>query len=175
MPMILAITGASGAGKTAVVQGLVAHSLPGVQFHFFDSVGVPTAAEMTEGFGSPEGWQGATTHAWIARLAEAVDGRQLDVLDGQMKPSVLVEAFAANHVSVGRILLLDCSPEVRQKRLTARGQPELASTQMMTWAAYLRGQADALHVPVLDTSALTLAAATGAVVQHIHCLLAPAV
>lgn len=32
--------------------------------------------------------------------------------------------------------------------------PELATAQMDGWAAYLRGQADALDVPVLDTTAL---------------------
>jgi hypothetical protein len=33
-----------------------------------------------------------------------------------------------------------------------RGQPELANPQMDCWAAYLRGQADALSLSIIDTS-----------------------
>jgi hypothetical protein len=54
-------------------------------------------------------------------------------------------------------VLLDCSPEVRTLRLTgARQQPELATERMNNWAAYLRGQADALHLDVIDTTSVTI-------------------
>jgi len=33
-----------------------------------------------------------------------------------------------------------------------RGQPELANPRMDCWAAYLRGQADALSLSIIDTS-----------------------
>ena len=33
-----------------------------------------------------------------------------------------------------------------------RSQPELANAQMDCWAAYLRGQADALNLTIIDTS-----------------------
>ena len=33
-----------------------------------------------------------------------------------------------------------------------RRQPELANPQMDCWAAYLRGQADALNLSIIDTS-----------------------
>ena len=33
-----------------------------------------------------------------------------------------------------------------------RGQPELANPRMDCWAAYLRGQADALKLSIIDTS-----------------------
>jgi hypothetical protein len=38
------------------------------------------------------------------------------------------------------IVLLDCDVNTR-RRLTDRGQPDLATARMDTWAAYLRGQA----------------------------------
>ena len=46
----------------------------------------------------------------------------------------------------------------RTERLCGpRGQPELARNRMMAWAAYLRGQADALKLPVIDTTDLPIA------------------
>jgi hypothetical protein len=53
-------------------------------------------------------------------------------------------------------LLLDCDSSIRRRRLTERGQLDLATARMENWAAYLRGQADALGLPVLDTSKLCL-------------------
>ena len=48
---------------------------------------------------------------------------------------------------------MDCDYAERNARLRGpRGQPELATAQMDGWAAYLRGQADALGLPVIDTS-----------------------
>ena len=56
----------------------------------------------------------------------------------------------------GGVLLLDCGTEERRRRLQIdRAQPELANFQMFAWAAYLRGQADALEIPVLDTTTLS--------------------
>ena len=58
------------------------------------------------------------------------------------------------------IVLLDCSPAVRTARLHGpRGQGQLATAQMDSWAAYLRGQADALGLVIIDTSGLTVAEA----------------
>jgi ABC-type thiamine transport system ATPase subunit len=43
---IVAVTGASGAGKTTVVTRLAERKLAGVTCAFFDSVGVPPPEEM---------------------------------------------------------------------------------------------------------------------------------
>lgn len=170
---LLVITGASGSGKTAIVQALARNPRPGVTYHHFDSVGVPSPAEITSRFGSPEDWQTAWTHKWVSRLHEDPAAGRLAVLEGQMRPGVVADAFRASRVRGGRILLLDCRPEVRTQRLgQLREQPELANTQMMTWAAYLRGQADALHVPTLDTSDLTLDQAADQVRSHVARILA---
>lgn len=54
------------------------------------------------------------------------------------------------------IVLLDCERSVRSHRLrTHREQPELDTHEMQCWAAYLRGQADALGLPIIDTTAVT--------------------
>jgi hypothetical protein len=168
---ILVITGASGSGKTAIVSALAVHPAPGVRYHHFDAVGVPSTEAMTAQYGSPAGWQVAVCHQWITNLAVAPSDSALEVLEGQVRPSTIQDAFHINGVRRGRILLLDCSPAVREARLHGpRNQPELATLQMTAWAAYLRGQADALQVPTLDTTDLTLAAAVEKVRQHIATL-----
>jgi broad-specificity NMP kinase len=67
-----------------------------------------------------------------------------------------------------QILLLDCSPAVRRHRLALRGQPELANLQMDMWAAYLRGQADALGLAVVDTTSMTVEEVADAIEAQIH-------
>ncbi len=161
---ILVITGASGSGKTTLVGALAKREMPSVRFHHFDSVGVPSAEEMIAAFGSGEGWQRSTLDSWIGRLAAGAAG-EMQLLEGQVRPADVRDAFVRHGVQAGRILLLDCSPEVRERRLRHdRRQPELATSDMQAWAAYLRGQADALGIPVFDTSSLPLEAA----IERLH-------
>jgi hypothetical protein len=90
-----------------------------------------------------------------------------------MRPAVVRSAFVRNQVAHGHILLLDCGAEERERRLHGpRGQPELATVHKISWAAYLRGQADALQVPVLDTTSLTPEAALGRLLEHSRALMA---
>jgi hypothetical protein len=62
---------------------------------------------------------------------------------------------------------IDCTREVRKARLVARGQPELATDDMHAWAAYLRGQAHALGLPVIDTSGLGIEQAIDALLADV--------
>jgi len=141
-PSILVVTRASGSGKTATVRALEARALSGVRCYYFDSVGVPSAESW--GSGGPEGWQAVTTTEWIRRLAADPDGAEVYVLDGQTRPSFVRSAVEVIHGAHVRVVLLECAPAVRHARLVGpRGQPELSNPQMDSWAAYLRGQADA--------------------------------
>ena len=168
---ILFVTGASGSGKTAVLQILASRIGPTVPMHHFDSVGVPSLDEMIGQYGSPEAWQEAMTHQWITRLVTEPTEVGLAVLGGQVRPTFVLDAFRANGVKRGRLLLLDCAPDTRTARLAGpRGQPELANPQMMAWSAYLRGQADALRIPVLDTTGMTLDQTAEKVAQHIDAI-----
>ena len=153
---ILVVTGASGAGKTAAVHAIEARALTGVRCFYFDSIGVPSAEVMQRDFGGGDKWQAHATAEWLARLDALSADVRVAVLDGQTRPSVVFEAARASRGDV-HVVLLDCSAKTRSERLRGpRGQPELANGRMNKWAAYLRGQADALRLPVVDTTALTI-------------------
>ena len=154
-PFIVVVTGASGAGKTAIVQAVEARGIDGVGCFYFDTIGVPEPSVMIEQYGTPDEWQQAMTQRWIERL---VSEKQLAVavLDGQTRPSFVRQVFRQAGHNAGLIVLVDCEGPVREDRLRRiRGQPELASDRMDSWAAYLRGQADALGLPIIDTTSLT--------------------
>jgi hypothetical protein len=158
MAAILVVFGASGAGKTAALRALAAARLPGVRCLHFDDVGVPSLDEMSRDHGGPDTWQAAATARWIERLL--AEPAEIAVLEGQTRPSFVraaLERAEGAEGAVARMVLLDCAPAERARRLAGpRGQPELATDRMDAWAAYLRGQADALDIPVVDTTARTV-------------------
>ena len=153
-PAILVVTGASGAGKTTLVRGLAGLGLSDVGCYEFDTIGIPSEGEIAARFGSGEAFQAWALNAWMARLVRNEDGVAVAVLDAQVRPRAARDALARHDVGRGAVVLVDCAYTERNARLRGpRGQPELATAQMDGWAAYLRGQADALDVPVVDTSA----------------------
>jgi adenylylsulfate kinase-like enzyme len=152
-PAVLVVTGASGAGKTTLVRRLAALGLPGVGCYEFDTIGIPSEEEIRARFGDGAGFQRWALGEWVARLARNADGVRVAVLDAQVRPRAARGALARHGVQVGGVVLVDCDYAERNARLRGpRGQPELATAQMDGWAAYLRGQADALGLPVIDTS-----------------------
>ena len=156
-PAILFVVGASGVGKTAAVRTLEARRMTGVRCYFFDSIGIPTAEVIEQEWGSGEKFQEEMTKSWIERLATNEDNAEVAVLDGQTRPSFIQPHLARAGIGHACLLMLDCVTTVRNARLRGpRGQPELASDTMGAWAAYLRGQADALGLRVLDTSDISI-------------------
>jgi len=165
-PAILVVTGASGVGKTTLVRALEARGLPGISCHYFDSIGVPSPEVMERDFGGGAAWQEQTTRTWIVRLSSRSE--RVAVLEGQTRPSFVRAAFRDAGIRKGAIVLIDCAPGTRNSRLQGpRGQAELISAQMDAWAAYLRGQAHALDLPIIDTTSLTPALALDELVQHV--------
>lgn len=170
-PAILVVTGASGAGKSTLLRAVTGRRLPGIGCYHFDSIGVPSPEEMTAKFGSPEGWQVRMTREWIARLAANSANDRVAILEGQMRPSIVREAFARAGIPAAQIVLLDCAPEVREMRLRGpRDQADLASARMAEWAAYLRGQADALDLPILDTTSASPELLADRLLRHVRAL-----
>jgi len=124
---------------------------------------------MDRNFGGGESWQALTTQRWLARFASDPDGAEVYVLDGQTRPSFVRSAAERACIGVARVVLLDCAPSVRHTRLTElRGQAELSNSRMDCWAAYLRGQADALDLPVVDTTSLEIDAVVDALVVYVE-------
>jgi hypothetical protein len=101
-----------------------------VRCFYFDSIGVPTAEVMERDHGGSEKWQATATTEWLARLSGLSEDIRVAVLDGQTRPSFVFSAAA---------------------RVATRAAPRRTH-----WAAYLRGQADALGLAVIDTSLLTI-------------------
>ena len=86
-------------------------------------------------------------------MSEPNTGIELAVLDTQIRPHRALEVLSQAAIDYVQIVLVDCDPVKRNERLHMdRGQPDLANLQMDCWAAYLRGQADALQLSIIDTS-----------------------
>ena len=152
-PAVLVVVGASGSGKSTLVRQLDELGLAGVVCYYFDTIGVPSPAEIAARFGDGAGWQAWALDQWMERLARNGDGATLAVLDAQVRPHAALEAMRRYGVVRGRAVLVDCDYAERNARLRgARRQPELATPDMDCFAAYMRGQADALGLSILDTT-----------------------
>ncbi|HEY6457760.1 MAG TPA: hypothetical protein VIY90_21000 [Steroidobacteraceae bacterium] len=159
-------------GKTTAVRAIEARTLAGVRCFYFDSVGVPTAEEMRRDHGGGEQWQSWATRWWLAELDKLNPEIRVAILDGQTRPSYIIEAAKSVSRTV-EIVLLDCRQSERERRLhEGRGQPELVTDEMNSWADYLRRQADALRLPIVDTTRLATQAVADRLVEVVDRLLA---
>jgi dephospho-CoA kinase len=156
MKKLIFVTGASGAGKTATLKTLESEKMSGVIFCYFDSIGVPSDEEMIARFGSGEEWQRQSTIEWVRRIKQEYLADSVVILDGQARQSFIVEACAAMGVGDYAIILFDCAETVRNTRLHARGQPELANSRMENWALYLRDQSRQRGDVILDTTHISI-------------------
>lgn len=143
-PAIIVLTGASGAGKTTLILKLNELAIPGVKGINCDRVKIE----------SDENDRQATVLSyWISQLSGPELELDLAVLDTQIRPHIALEVLSEAAIDYAQIVLVDCDPVKRNERLVMdRGQPDLANPRMDCWAAYLRGQADALRLPIIDTS-----------------------
>lgn len=149
-PALLCITGASGAGKTAALgairERIEARLLPALAF---DSLGVPSTDEMQAAWDSPRGWQKAMTYHWVYTAKHVYRTHPLVVLEGSFDPQYAIAACSAHRVRFA-VVLLHADDAVLRERLAARGQPELATDEMASWASYLRESAQQLGGAVVD-------------------------
>jgi dephospho-CoA kinase len=166
---LVILTGASGSGKTAITQAIVSKRPPVAKVLRFDSIGVPPAEEMVAVSGSLEAWQRDMTLEWIARISAM---RELDrpvLFEGQMRLAFLREGLSSAGLTGARIILVDCNDATRVHRLTAdRRQPELAAPTMMSWAAYLRREAQEANCEVLDTTGVSLRSSVEQVLLYLQ-------
>ncbi len=150
MIKLIFINGASGTGKTTAVKALAAKRLPEVAFHYFDSVGVPSTEQMIKEFGSVEEWQRQRTIDWVKRVAQ--NSEPVQVIDGQVRHSFIDEACSVAGIKKYSIVTFVCADSVRNKRVIARGQPELANPDMANWNRYLETEAKKRGNALIDTT-----------------------
>jgi len=147
-PAFIVLTGASGAGKTTLLLALAELRLPGVECVNCDRVKLDATNSA-----DPSDRQTAILRHWISEIQNHENRVALAVLDTQIRPHRAMEVLEQEGIIDSQIVLVDCEPAKRNERLrTDRQQPELVSNQMDCWAAYLRGQADALKLSIIDTS-----------------------
>ena len=146
------ITGASGVGKTTLITQLKEkYANQAWGFLHFDSIGVPSAEEMTKNFGSPSGWQEAKTYEWIDKLVNEYEEERI-IFEGQVNLQFIVDGFKKNNFENYKIVLVDCPEEEMAYRLTyKRNQPELLNEDMRNWLKFLRNQAKEFNAPIIET------------------------
>jgi hypothetical protein len=151
-PALLCITGASGTGKTAALDALrariEARALPTLAF---DSLGVPPEDDMHAAWESPRGWQKSMTYHWVHTAKHVYRTHPLVVLEGQFDPQYAIAACSAHRIRFA-VVLLHATDDIRRARLAARGQPELATDEMTTWASYLHESTQQLGGAIVDAA-----------------------
>lgn len=153
---LVILIGASGAGKTTIA-GAYAARHPEADVLFFDRIGVPSVERMIADHGSGEAWQRAMTLWWLEDIAVRLRNGGSILFEGQTRASFLAEAAAAAGVTDYRLILIDCDDATRARRLREeRGQPALASPDMIKWATWLREEALREGHVILDTSAISV-------------------
>jgi AAA domain len=165
---LIALTGASGSGKTAIAKAIAARGRESTEVLFFDSIGIPPLEQMTAEHGSPEQWQRAKTIEWMARIAATLPHRRNVLFEGHTRLSFLQEAVAGASIGDYHIILIDCDDGTRLRRLTVdRKQPELANPKMMAWARFLRQEAERTGSEIVDTSHDPLDACVARICQYL--------
>ncbi len=155
---IIWLTGASGVGKTTLLQNLKEKysSKQAWDFLKFDSIGVPSNEEMVKEFGSGENWQKAKTFEWIEKMVTGYEDKKLVVMDGQSNMEFIKAGFEKHGFTNYQIILIDCEQDIMIKRLIdERQQAWLVSEDTKNWLKFLRNLAQNLGIPIIDTSAFT--------------------
>ncbi len=149
MAAILVLTGASGAGKTTLLRALEAMEIPGVACFACDTLYSELPEEVRA---DGEAAQDAILEHWVKHALEQ-PRLKLAVLDTQIRPQKALAGLQRLARAVHQVVLVECEQAEREARLRGpRAEPELALPQMENWAAYLRGQADALGLDRIDTT-----------------------
>lgn len=158
MPKIIFLSGASGAGKTTIVNKLKEDiKQEDIVLLNFDSIGVPSEEEMIREFGSGREWQQKTTYRWVELITTQYKDKKCVIIEGQVDLNFILSAFELYNVTNYKILLIHSNKDDRHERLLKeRKQPELINEDMETFANYLFKQAEDYHIPIINTSNISV-------------------
>lgn len=147
------ITGASGVGKTTLLELLI-KKYPDSKVVHFDSIGIPSQGEMEKEYGTWEKFQKVTCIKWIDKLVNEYND-DIIYFEGQVNLDFIIDGFKANKFNNYSIILIDCSNEEMEKRLVERGQPELANKDMFNWQRFLKKQAEEKGCDIINSTYLS--------------------
>ena len=154
-PMIIFITGASGVGKTTLLNRFCRGKNNKVACFHFDSIGVPSEQEMLTVYGSGSEWQKAMTYHWVQKFKQCLD-KELILIEGQVNLTYIESALRGLGFYRYQIILVHCENHIRHQRLAGgRLQPELINSEMDNWSQFLKKQAVEKNAVILDTTELT--------------------
>lgn len=127
--MLYFITGASGSGKTACLEGLRRRN-PDTAWHDFDEGGIPPDADIA--------WRHRRTEEWLREaVRHQAEGRDMGVCGGVVQGEILA-CPSAPLVEQFAFCLLDCDDVLRIDRIRRRGDNRLAVMETLCWAAWQR-------------------------------------
>ena len=147
------LIGASGAGKSVLSRELARMHPAVVCLHFDELIGELGLWVA----GQAEAWQRRATLEWCRRIAQLPAAHVL--LEGQTRHCFAREACGVAGIGSWQMILVHCDAEVRAARVHARGEPELDSPEMRSWADWLLHDAGARNLPVVDTTRQSIEAA----------------
>jgi len=139
--MLLSVTGASGTGKSTVLEALrhVDFGAP-VTCVEFDSIGVPAGADTA--------WRHGAIERWVRVALDAQERGEHLLLFGQAAPGELLAAPSADLLDGIAICVLTTSPQVQEERLTGRGEPAESLVHHLRFGEWFRHHSeDPRHEP----------------------------
>ncbi len=126
--MIYYIAGASGSGKTAIIEDLKL-ALPNAAIHDFDDIGVPDNPDKK--------WRQEATEKWLQRYLKEGDSVDVFCICGQVVLGEILACPTANKIGKVNFCLLEVSDFERIRRLKIRSKHG-TDQNMLNWAAWLR-------------------------------------
>ncbi|MBX2877356.1 MAG: AAA family ATPase [Saprospiraceae bacterium] len=165
--MIIAITGASGVGKTTILKELskIVSDNESVKVFHFDDMELPNWDELEDA----KKWQQDATIEWIDTLVNIARNDNAHILfEGSTEIKFYQEGFNKNSYQDYSILLFDCSEETMKHRLIERGQPELFHSNMVGWLSYLRREAKRTNVEIIKTDRSTIPEIVQVLIEKLH-------
>ena len=111
-------------------------------------------------------WQEEATVAWVDKLVKMAREEKVHVIfEGSTDIRFYIQGFEKNTFADYKIMLFDCSEETMKNRLIQRGQPELYQPNMVGWLNYLRREAIAKNIGIINTEKLTIAEVEQNIIQ----------